>query len=836
MRRLSVLLLMLFCLTSMQAQSPQRPGAADLFQTLQKLQVLGSALYVAAHPDDENTRMIAYLSNHRHIKTTYLSLTRGDGGQNLIGPEIEELLGVIRTQELLAARRLDGGEQRFSRANDFGFSKHPDETQMIWNREDVLADAVWTIRLLQPDVIINRFAENSAGRTHGHHTSSALIAAEAFRLAADPKAFPEQLQFVQPWQARRQFYNTSWWQYGSQEAFAEVDKTDMVSVDVGVYYPLKGWSNTEIAAASRSMHRCQGMGNTLTRGEEIEWLEFMQGDRPKNQQDLFDDIDLSWNRLPGGQPIGQALAQIEKDFDFQNPAASVPALLEVRSMMQALPESRWKEVKLQDIEWLIQQCMGLYLEATANDFSAAPGTDIRVRVEAINRSQMPLQLNRVQFLPSGGDTLLNAALANNQGLVFGWDMRIPSNMDYTAPYWLKEPGDLGMYRVDDQLLRGLPETPRELTVRFECSLMGHTFTWTTDLVYKETDRVMGEIYRPFEVLPPVFANLEDKVFVFAEPAPKTVKLRVLAGRDEAKGTASLQLPKGWRSEPSSQPFYMAKKGAQADLEFLLYPPSEAAQAEFQVVLELDGKQYTQELVLIEYEHIPTQSVLRPAKARIVNLDLKRAGQHIGYLMGAGDEIPRSLEQIGYQVTLLEERDLRAAHLAQFDAVIVGIRAYNTMDRLKFLNAELLRYAEEGGTLVVQFNTTWGLKIASEEMGPYPFKLGRSRVAVEEAEIRLLQPAHPILNWPNRITASDFDGWVQERGLYFLDGWDERYTPILSSNDPGEEARDGGLVVAKHGKGYYVYTGYAWFRQLPAGVPGAYRLFTNLISLGQDKDN
>lgn len=832
MKHFFLCLLALVLCVPVQAQTPARTDATELYTALQKLQVLGSALFVAAHPDDENTRMISYLSNHRKVKTTYLSITRGDGGQNLIGPEIEELLGVIRTQELLAARRLDGGEQRFTRANDFGYSKHPDETQTIWNREEVLADVVWTIRLLQPDVIINRFAENSAGRTHGHHTASALLSSKAFELAADPNAFPEQLSYVKPWQARRMFYNTSWWQYGSREAFDAVDKSEMVSADIGVYYPLKGWSNTEIAAASRSMHRCQGMGNSLTRGEELEYLEFLKGDKPNSTNDLFEGIDISWGRLQGGAPIGKALAAIEAAFKFDNPAASVPALLGVHRQIKALPDSYWKQVKLKDLEWLIGQCMGLYLEATANDFSAAPGEEIRLRIEAINRSEVKLELERVHFLPTGGDTLLNMPMGYNQSLVFGREFSIPANMEYSAPYWLKEPGELGMYRVDEQQLRGLPETPRILKVQFDCSIEGYPIRFTQDIVYKETDRVLGEVYRPFEVLPPAFANLENKVFVFADNNPKSVKLQVLAGRNQAKGRASLQLPEGWRSEPASQEFDIELKGGQADLEFLLFPPAKAAQGTFQVVLDLGGKKYNQELVLIEYEHIPTQSVLRPAEARIVKIDLQRAGQQIGYLMGAGDEIPNSLEQVGYQVTLLEERDLRAETLAQYDAVVVGIRAYNTMDRLKFLNEELLSYVEQGGTLLVQFNTTWGLKMPSEEMGPYPFKLGRGRVAVEEAEIRMIQPDHPVLNVPNRITQADFEGWVQERGLYFLDGWDERYVPILSSNDPGEDPRDGGMVIAQYGKGYYIYSGYAWFRQLPAGVPGAYRLFTNMISLGK----
>jgi LmbE family N-acetylglucosaminyl deacetylase len=832
LRTLLCTILLTLVLGTGNAQAPERYTSSDIQAAITKLQVLGSALFVAAHPDDENTRMISWLSNQRQVRTAYLSMTRGDGGQNLIGPEVRELLGAIRTQELLAARQIDGGEQFFSRAVDFGYSKHPDETLEIWNEEAVLADAVWTIRKFRPDVIINRFDHNSAGRTHGHHTSSAIISYRAFQLAGDPDAFPEQLEFVEPWQPTRLFLNTSWWFYGSREAFDEADKSSMVVVDVGVYYPWIGKSNTEIASESRSMHKCQGMGNTLRRGSQLEYLEFLLGDKPTDQEDPFSGIPTGWDRLRGGAPIGQLLAEIEAEFDPFQPQASVPKLLEARNLITAIRDQHWRTIKLQEIDEVIYACLGLYLEVIATERTVTPGQEVVLEVEAVNRSPREVLLRDIIYHPMERDSVISQQLLPNEKLTFSTVFPVPADFAYTSPYWLEEEGTLGMYRVDDQEVRGLPETPRKIAATFVLEVDGTTLRYRKEVVYKETDPVEGETYSPFEVLPRSFVSIADPVYVFGDNEAKPVTVKVRAGTNNLSGTLHLDIPRGWRVEPASFPVELARKGEEATFTFSLRPPGGGDEGDIQARLESDGQSFSKSLISIEYEHIPTQSVLLPARSRAVRVDLQKAGDRVAYIMGAGDEIPTSLEQVGYTVDILDPEQVTLELLRTYDALILGIRAYNTVDRIEFLQPLFMRYVEGGGTMIVQFNTAHRLRVPADEIGPYPFRLSRDRVSVEEAEVRLLAKKHSVLNYPNKITEEDFDGWIQERGLYFPDQWNEEYTAVLSSNDPGETPKDGGLLVAEFGSGYFIYTGYAWFRELPAGVPGAYRVFTNLISIGK----
>ncbi|MFK7935288.1 MAG: PIG-L family deacetylase [Saprospiraceae bacterium] len=836
MRKLYILsLLLLFSLVQLSAQAPKRWAAADIYQGIQKSQFLGSALFVAAHPDDENTGVISYLANEVKAETAYLSLTRGDGGQNLIGTELKELLGVIRTQELLAARRVDGGSQMFSRANDFGYSKHPDETLAMWNEDEVLSDVVWAIRKWRPDVVINRFDHNSAGKTHGHHTSSAILSYAAFDLAGDKTKYPEQLKHVEAWKPQRLFLNTSWWFYGSREAFAKADKSKMVAKDINVYFPLKAMSNPEIAAISRGQHKCQGMGRSLSRSGDMEYLDVLKGDVPPVKDDLFSGINTTWSRVKGGDIIGKMLGEVERNFDFANPAASVPALVKAHQAIQKLPDSYWKEVKGAAIQELILASLGMFIEAVADDYSAVPGEEVELKMEVAMRLAGNVTVEKVKFLPTDKDTTLNLKLETNAPQGFFNAITIPVNTDYTAPYWLKDSWEGGMYTVENQLMRGLPETPRALKAEWTLLIENQPFTVQTDIVFKAADPVKGEYYRPFEVLPSVFASIDKEVYIFADTEPKMVDVLVKSGKENVSGTVKLNYPKGWRTEPASQDFQLDLKGAEEKFTFKLFPPKGQSEGKITPVvsLENDSKTYEKELVLIEYDHIPTQSVLRQAESKVVNIELEKAGKRIGYIMGAGDKIPESLREIGYEVDLLEDNEITTGNLAKYDAVITGIRAYNTNKNMKFHQPKLFEYAENGGTLIVQYNTTWRMPFPSEQLAPYFMKLSRDRISVETAPLEILTPDHPVVNYPNKITQADFSNWVQERGLYFPNEWDEEhFTAILSGNDPGEDAKKGGLLVAPHGKGHYVYTGYSWFRELPAGVPGAYRLFTNLISLGK----
>ena len=830
MRYFTLFFFYISLLAYLPAQTPVQPTSAELYEQIQKLQVLGSVLYVAAHPDDENTRMISYLANERKVNTAYLSLTRGDGGQNLIGTEIQELLGVLRTQELMAARRIDNGYQMFSRANDFGYSKHPDETLKIWNREEVLGDVVWAIRKWRPDVIINRFDHRTAGRTHGHHTASAVLSYEAFDLAGSKKNYSEQTNIVQPWQPKRIYMNTSWWFYGSREKFAELDKSDMAEIDIGVYYPIKGTSNNEIAALSRSQHRCQGMGNIGSRGSQIEYLERLKGDVPGDKNDIFDGIDITWNRVKGGAKIGQMLHEIEHDFNFAKPHLSLPALMLVYKKIKGLKDGYWKGVKLAEMEELIQGSMGLFAEAIAKEASATPGENLKLDLEIIARLAENVELKSIEVLPLGIDSVFNIPMQRNEGLRVSKSVTLTTDLAFTNPYWLNKKGDLGMFDVEEQTLIGLPETPRQFKIKWNLDISGTPFSFETDVVNKRREPAVGEVYRPFEVTPPVYANLTEKVFIFANQAPQKVKVKVKAGKPNLKGTIELSHDEKWIIKPAKYDFELSQKGKEQVFEFEVYPPDAQSEAFVSPLVKVDGKTYTQEIIEIEYDHVPTQTIFRNSEAKVVKIDLKKAGRNIGYLMGAGDEIPESLRQIGYDVTLLDPNDLSLGTLEKYDAVVTGVRAYNTLDELKFGAQDLLKYSENGGTLIIQYNTRHRMK--TEDFAPFPIKLSRDRVTVEEAEVRLLKPDHEVLNFPNKITTKDFDGWIQERGLYFPSEWDEKYDAILSSNDPGETPKDGGLLVAKHGEGYFIYTGYSWFRELPAGVPGAFRIFANMISIGK----
>ncbi|WP_114782475.1 PIG-L family deacetylase [Botryobacter ruber] len=813
-------------LGSTNAQMPAKPSAAQLLQDIKKLNVLGSALYMAAHPDDENTRLIAYLANEKLYNTAYLSATRGDGGQNLVGPQIREELGIIRTQELLQARRIDGGQQFFTRANDFGFSKNSDETFTIWDKEQVLADAVWVIRKFRPDVIITRFPPD-ARAGHGHHSASAILAAEAFEAAADPKRFPEQLQYVEVWQPKRLLWNTGVWSFRNQQEF-DAYGAQLLKIDVGGYNPTLGKSYPEIAAESRSMHKSQGFGTSSTRGSSIEYLDHTKGD--KAQKELFEGINTSWSRVKGGEKVSKLLQKVIADFRADNPAAIVPALLAVRKEMQQLPGSHWKQVKLQELEEVVKHALGLYLEVAATDVAVVPGEPVRLQVEATNRSALPVTLQGMQFSFARKDTTLATRLLENKPLKFTVVPVLPAATPYTQPYWLRQEPSLGMYHVQTQQEVGLPENKPAAPVVFTVQVAGQVIDYTVPVIYKRSDPVEGEVYQPFEVTPPVLVNLPDKVFVFPDQEPKQVLVKLTAGKANVAGAVTLELPRqGWRIEPASIPFDLKAKGTEQLVRFTVYPPQGQHDAVLKAVATVAGKTYSKGLSTIAYSHIPTQTTFPEAVSRVVKLDLQKKGERVAYLMGAGDDLPLTLQQMGYDVTILQEADMNLHTLQQFDAIVVGIRAYNTVDRLKHYQPLLMQYVWNGGNLIVQYNTVGPL--VTPEIAPYPLKLSRERVTVEEAEVRFLKPEHPVLNTPNKITHQDFKGWVQERGLYFPSEWSKEYEAILSSNDPGEPARDGGLLIASYGKGNYIYTGYSWFRQLPAGVPGAYRLFANLISLG-----
>ncbi|SNR73014.1 GlcNAc-PI de-N-acetylase [Lutibacter agarilyticus] len=826
---ISFLFLFIVSIPLIFAQAPKKPTSGDIFDAIQKLNFLGTVLYIAAHPDDENTRLISYMANDVKARTAYLSLTRGDGGQNLVGPEIRELLGVIRTQELLAARRIDGGEQFFTRANDFGYSKHPDETLEIWNKEEVLKDVVAVIRKFKPDVIINRFDNRTPGSTHGHHTSSAVLSVEAFELASN-KNYKTHLEHDDFWQPTRLFFNTSWWFYGSEENFNKADKTNLLSVDIGTYYANKGLSNSEIASLSRSQHQSQGFGSTGTRGSQIEYLEFLKGSFPENKT-VFDGIDTSWNRVEGGAKIGKMLHEVENEFDFKNPSASIDALVKAYQLIQQLDNVHWKSIKSEEIKNIIAACAGLYIEAVANSSSTTSGAKNTIKIEAINRSDYPISLKSVMIQPLNSEKDIAKTLTNNSSHKFEIDIEIPSNINTTYPYWLREKGSLGMYKVDDANLISLPETPRALFSDFNLNFNGYVINFRKEIVYKYNDPVKGEVYQPFEILPEISASFSEKVFIFSEEQTQKISIKVKTIKNNFKGNLILCTPENWKVAPENFEISLTQKGEEQIFEFEVTPPKEQSEGLISTIIEVGEKSYTNELVEIDYDYIPFQSIIMPSEAKVVRLNIEKKGQVIGYIQGAGDVIPTSLRQIGYTVVELDEDDITPEKLANFDAVILGIRAYNTNDRAKFYQKHLHNYVHNGGTMIVQYNTNRRLKV--NEVGPYPIELSRDRVTDENSEVRIINPTHELLNYPNKITKTDFEGWVQERGLYFPDKWDANYEAIISMNDKNETPKNGSLLVAKYGKGTFIYTGLSLFRELPAGVPGAYKLFANMLSVGKN---
>lgn len=814
------------------SQHYRQMDAAEIHHAIKKLGVLGSALYVAAHPDDENTRLIAFLANEEKVKTAYLSMTRGDGGQNLIGPEIGEMLGVIRTQELLAARRTDGGKQMFTRANDFGYSKTPEETMEIWNREKVLADVVWAIRKHRPDVIVNRFSHDSGRSTHGHHTASAQLSFEAFELAGDSTAFPEQLRWVKPWQPRRLFFNTSWWFYGSREAFDAADKSKMISVDVGTYYPLLGKSNTEIAAESRSMHKCQGFGSAGSRGTELEYCQLLKGDMPEEPSGLFADIDISWNRVEGGEEIAEMARVLDKYYDPTAPHKSMPGLLRMYSMVDTLQDQYWRNVKLTEIEDIIQAVLGLYLEASTEQATATPGEEVNIQVEVANRSPYSARLMRVFYAPTQDEQSPEKLILNNQVVKWERKIRLPHDLPTTDPYWLREPWDPGMYKVPDPRLIGLPETPRYIQVIFEFAMGEQIIQFTRPVIYKYVDPARGEVKEPFEIMPALYVTPLQEVMVFADTLPKDLAVKIQAGADSLSGNLEIELPDStWRIIPDTIPFSLKEKGEEKLFYFQVIPPDTISTGQIRVTAVLDnGENYDRSLTEIKYDHITPQRILLPATVQVNKLDIRRMGERVGYIMGAGDEVPESLEQIGYKVELLEDEDLLFGDLSQYDAIIAGVRAYNTREKLKFAQERLNQYVNGGGVYIVQYNTNRNL--VTEDIAPYVLKLSRFRVTKEDAPVTILEEKHVLVNYPNKITDADFEGWVQERGLYFAGEWSTAFMPLLAMNDPDEESLRGALLAMKYGDGFYIYTGLSFFRQLPSGVSGAYRLMANFIALGQ----
>lgn len=811
--------LVLLFSTTAHSQKIETLNAAELQIALQKLNVLGSVLYFAAHPDDENTSLLAYFSKGRKYRTAYLSLNRGSGGQNLIGPEKGAEIGIIRTQELLSARSVDGAEQYFTRALDFGYSKTAEETLEIWGKKKTLSDIIWVIRKFRPDVIITRFPSNRSSG-HGHHTASGILIEEAFHLAADPQNFPEQLKYVKPWQAKRLYWN-SW-------RPAEAEREKLLKVDIGEYNPLLGKSYSEMAAISRSMHRSQGFGMGGRRGISYDYFEYIAGDRAAT--DIFDGIDTSWRRVPGGQKVGRQLSEVLNSFDPRQPSKSLAGLLRAYTELNNLEENCWVKIKKKELLRVIQSCAGLWIEAIADDFSAAPGDEVQVKTTLVNRSGYPFKVEKISFPQIGIDSTVSAPLNENSPQSFDNTVRIPEDYPISQPYWLRGDTQKGVILGQDPENRGNAENQPSIHVNISLRDQNNLLEYSVPLLYRWIERADGEHYRPFEIRPVMTSQIEDKVSIFTSDKSKEIVVRITSQSENVSGKIRLKGSKKWRIDPAEIPFSLAGKYEEAQVAFDVSPPKESDEAVLVAEAEIGGDCMDRSIVEIFYPHIKRQVYFPQSRVKVIRLDVERKGKRVGYIMGSGDEVSDGLRLLGYEVIQLDDVMLDNGDLSQFDAIITGIRAYNTRGRLKVIQPKLLQYVKEGGTLIVQYNVARGL--LTNDIGPYPFTIGRDRVDMETAPVQFLNPDHPLLNFPNKITGKDFEGWIQERGLYFATQWDEHYEPILASHDTNETEKKGGLLYTKYGQGVFIYSGYSWFRQLPAGVPGAYRIFANLISAGK----
>jgi LmbE family N-acetylglucosaminyl deacetylase len=788
-------------------------GSVRTRLALERLNNLGSVLMIGAHPDDENTGLLAYLARGRKVRAAYLSATRGEGGQNLIGSEQAEMLGLIRTQELLAARRIDGAEQFFTRAIDFGYSKTAEETLAKWDKERVLADIVWNIRRFRPDVIVIQHL-GTPGDGHGHHQAVGILGREAFSAAASKSAFPEQLRWTTPWQARRMLGR------GGGAG---------IPIDTGEFDPVLGYSYGEIAGMSRSMHKSQGMGAPEQRGASRGNLSQVAGDAASG--DIFDGIDTTWNRLPGGDAAGKVLEEALRVFDPEQPDKTVMLLVKARPLIAAM-KNPLASKKLEELDEAIALCTGLWLDASADRHAVVPGESLQVNLEAINRSRVPLTLRSVKLEGMAGAPEADfgaVSLAYNAPQRRAIQVSVPADQPYSQPFWLLKPGRGSTYVIEDQEMIGLAEPPPILRARFVIRAGLEDVDLVRPVIRRYVDRVEGETSRPLVAVPPVAVRISEPILVFPDGKAKKVEVLVRSNIAGAAGDLKLAAPAEWGTQPASLPFHISEVDAETTLSFSVSAPEGTAVRELRAVAVINGREISSDMQVIAYAGMPTQTVFPPSNAKLVRADIRNLAVKIGYIMGAGDEVPAALRQLGCEVTLLGSEDLATADLAHFDAIVAGVRAYNVRADLRANQKRLLEYVQQGGALIVQYNVVDRRSPTMQAIGPFPLQIGSARVSVEEAPVAFLNPQHPLLAAPNRIGEEDFRGWIQERGLYFAAQWDGQYEALFATHDPNEDPLKGGTLYTRYGKGVYIFTAFSWFRQLPAGVPGAYRLFANLLS-------
>ncbi len=806
------------------AQNPETYNSAEIFQQIKKLNVLASVLYVGAHPDDENNALLPYFAKEKLYRTAYLSLTRGDGGQNLIGDEQGIELGLIRTQELLAARRVDGAEQYFTRAYEFGFSKSADEALRIWDKEKILSDIVWVIRKYQPDVIIKRFPpDKRAG--HGHHAASSILADEAFTAAADPNKFPEQFKYgVQPWQAKRILWNT--YNFGGNNTTAE----DQLKINIGVYNPLIGKSYGELGGEARTMHKSQGEGRPRRRGDNYEYFLTTAGDPAK--KDLMDGVITDWKRLPGAENIQPMINDIISNYKIDQPQLSVHALVDLYKAIKALPVSNWRDKKLDEVQQIIVACSGLYVEATSSQSQVVQGESLKINFVLNKREDVDASLKKIST--ENFDSTFTTSLSTNENVSVSKTLAVADDKKISQPYWLEYPLKGGTFEVRDQLMIGKAQNDPSFEASFLVNIDGEDFVIKRPVQYKFVDAVKGELFEPIPVLPKIEMNYSKDNFISLNDAPAKATMDFKSNLNKPEKYNIVQeYSKAWSTNQPS--FIFDTKNHIENQTEIFTSKSNQTNTTEEIYLKTENGKYDSYTKTISYDHIPTITYFPKAKSNLVKLDIKIIGKKIGYIIGAGDKVPQALEQMGYEVRYLSEPDINDETLKQFDAIITGVRAYNIYEYLTDKNDVFMRYVQNGGNMIVQYMKSNQVAQKNINAGPYPFSISSgSRVTEEDAKVDFLLPNQPALNYPNKITQKDFEGWVQERSTYQAVKLDSHYETPLGMHDTGEPEGNGSLAIAKYGKGNFVYAGLVFFRELPAGVPGAYRLMANLIALPENK--
>ncbi len=854
---------------------PEDRGATGLALALRKLASGATFLETTAHPDDEDNGLLVLLSRGRGLRTALLTVTRGDGGQNMIGPEIFEAIGILRASELMAMHRVDNVEQYFTRAYEFGYSFSVEETLEKWGEEEILADVVRIIRTVRPDVVASMFLTGEGGGQH--HQTTARLTKEAFRAAADPSRFPEQIaEGLRPWQPLKLYSHMGIGMGSGRGGRDEPDPPGTVSIDTGVFDPVLGRSYYQMGQEARANHRCQSMSQLRgLPGERISRWQPVDSVVPKSdsEKDLFDGVETGLDRfkdfvrgeenaaffLTGLDELKSHVAAAEDAYNALEPWRTIPrlgaGLVSVRELRKKVAASNLSDaaryeiehrlaVKEEQFRHALTLAHGVGFDPIADRGEVVPGDSFKVGVRVTHQSPEPVEIRSIELdLPVGWKQSLqegssSGPLSVNEKLEASYEVKVATDAKLSRPYWVRNP-EVDRFDLIEPELVGLPFTPP--AVKSRLTLRSHDVEWTLDepVQYRYEGPWVGtEKQKRISVLPAISLNLSPRVLVYptgASNRSRTVSVNVTyKGSDAVEASLRLEVPEGWNVKPSEAPLVFERVNEAKSVPFEVTAPGSVRPGTYAIeaVASMGGRDYREGYRTIAYHHIETRYIYRPARAEVQALEIEVEPVTVGYVMGVGDEVPEAIRQLGAEVVMLDEQELAGGDLSRFDLIMTGIRAYLNREDLRSYNHRLLSYVESGGTVVVQYNK---FEFNDAQWGPYPIQVSRNRVTVEEAPMRILEPSHPVFNFPNKITEADWEGWVQERGTYFIGDRDERYRDLLASEDPWEYnagEKRGILVEVRHGEGRWLYTGLGFYRQLPAGVPDAYMFFANLLSLAK----